>query len=116
MAVKIKLRRVGKRNAGSHRIVVIDSRRPRDGNYIEKVGMYDPRHKNEKIDLERVNYWLSVGAQPSDTVSAIINRARAGVPMGSERAERNSNSSGPGERSSGTESRDASEAPKETEN
>lgn len=109
MAVKIKLRRVGKRNAGSHRIVVIDSRRPRDGNYIEKVGMYDPRHKTEKIDLERVSYWISVGAQPSDTVSAIINRARAGVPMGSERAVKDANSSGTEEQLSEAESGDASE-------
>ncbi len=84
MSVKIRLRRTGKRNAACHRIVVADSRCPRDGRFIENIGFYDPRHKNEKIDLQRVDYWLPRGAQPSETVSAIINRARAGKPMASE--------------------------------
>ena len=81
MSVKIRVRRTGKRNAACHRIVVCDSRSPRDGRFIENIGFYDPRHKNEKIDLERVDYWLPRGAQPSETVQAIINRARAGKPM-----------------------------------
>jgi len=82
MAVRIRLRRMGKRNAPAHRIVVADARSPRDGRFIETIGYYEPRRKLEKIDLERVDYWLSVGAQPSKTVSAIIKRARAGVTIG----------------------------------
>ncbi len=81
MAVRIRLRRTGKRNAGSHRIVVADGRSPRDGRFIENIGVYDPRQKFEQIDLERVDYWVKCGAQPSETVAAIVKRARAGVPM-----------------------------------
>lgn len=82
MSVKIRLRRTGKLNAACHRIVVTDSRSPRDGRFIENIGFYDPRHKNEKIDLARVDYWVPRGAQPSATVTAIINRARTGKTMG----------------------------------
>jgi small subunit ribosomal protein S16 len=57
---------------------VTDSRNPRDGRFLENIGVYDPRGKQETIDLERVDYWVANGAQPSDTVSAIITRARAG--------------------------------------
>jgi len=81
MSVKIRLRRTGKLNAACHRIVVTDSRSPRDGRFIENIGFYDPRHKNEKIDLARVDYWIPRGAQPSETVSAIINRARTGKTL-----------------------------------
>lgn len=77
MAVKIRLRRTGKRNQACHRIVVADSHSPRDGRFIEIIGMYDPRHETESIDLERVDYWIPRGAQPSETVQAIIKRARA---------------------------------------
>lgn len=83
MSVVIRLRRTGKRNAACHRIVVTDSRSPRDGNFIENIGFYDPRHKFEKIDLSRVDHWIPRGAQPSDTVSDIIRRARAGKSVGS---------------------------------
>jgi small subunit ribosomal protein S16 len=82
MAVKIRLRRAGKVNEPSHRIVVADGRSPRDGRFIENIGIYDPRHKTERLDLARADYWLSHGAQASETVAAIIKRARAGVPMG----------------------------------
>lgn len=82
MSVKIRLRRVGKRNAPCHRIVVTDARFPRDGRFIENVGTYDPRRKVEQVELERVDYWLSHGAQPSETVAAIIKRARAGMSRG----------------------------------
>ncbi len=85
MAVRIRLRRTGKRNAPCHRIVVADARSPRDGRFIENIGTYDPRHKTEQIDLERVDYWLSNGAQPSETVGAIIKRARAGVSLGAKK-------------------------------
>jgi len=84
MAVKIRLRRAGKINEPSHRVVVADGRSPRDGRFIENIGIYDPRHKTERIDLQRADYWLGCGAQASETVAAIIKRARAGVPMGSK--------------------------------
>lgn len=77
MSVKIRLRRTGKLNAACHRIVVTDSRNPRDGRFIEIIGFYDPRHENEKIDLEKAEAWISKGAQPSQTVGAIIKRAKA---------------------------------------
>ncbi len=81
MAVKIRLRRSGKVNEPSHRIVVTDVRSPRDGRFIEIIGMYDPRHKTERLDLERADYWLARGAQASETVAAIIKRTRAGVAL-----------------------------------
>ncbi|MBQ9367238.1 MAG: 30S ribosomal protein S16, partial [Victivallales bacterium] len=55
--------------------VVADARSPRDGRFIENIGYYDPRHNDEKIDLERAKYWIGQGAQPSDTVKSIIRRA-----------------------------------------
>jgi small subunit ribosomal protein S16 len=76
--VKLRLRRTGTRNKASFRIVAADTRSPRDGRFIEILGFYDPRHEDEKIDLERVDYWLSNGAQPSETVASIIERARKG--------------------------------------
>lgn len=81
MAVRIRLRRVGKRNAPCHRIVVADQRSPRDGRFIEAIGTYDPRHKCEQVDLERADFWIGRGAQPSDTVKNIILRAREGRPL-----------------------------------
>lgn len=85
MAVKIRLRRVGKTNAPCHRIVVADGRSPRDGRFIECIGTYDPRGKAETIDLERADYWVSQGAQPSETVQAIMRRAREGRPLGQDK-------------------------------
>jgi len=82
MAVRIRLRRTGKRYAPSHRIVVANVRSPRDGRFIEIVGTYNPVQKAETINLERAEYWISQGAQPSDTVWGIIKRVRAGVPLG----------------------------------
>ena len=82
MSVKIRLRRTGKRNQPCHRIVVCDARSPRDGRFIEVIGYYDPRHEDEKIDLERVDYWMPRGAQPSETVKKIIDRARHGKKLG----------------------------------
>ncbi len=78
MAVKIRLTRRGKKNAPVYRIVVADGRSPRDGKFIEVIGTYNPRLKEEKIDLEKVEKWISNGAQPSDTVKAIINRVKEG--------------------------------------
>ena len=77
MAVKIRMKRVGAKNAPVFRIVVADSRSPRDGKFIEEIGTYQPLKKGEnfKMDLERAKYWLSKGAQPSDTVASFIKKA-----------------------------------------
>lgn len=78
MAVKIRLTRRGKKNAPVYRIVVADGRSPRDGKFIEVIGTYNPRLKEETINLEKVEKWVKNGAQPSDTVTAIINRVKEG--------------------------------------
>ncbi len=78
MAVKIRLTRRGKKNAPVYRIIVADGRSPRDGKFIEVIGTYNPRLKEETIDLEKVEKWVKNGAQPSETVQAIIRRAQEG--------------------------------------
>ena len=72
--VKIRLRRMGLRSRPTYRVVAIDSRRARDGKYLESVGNYDPRSKLLNLDMDRVNHWLSRGAEPSDTVGRLIRR------------------------------------------
>ena len=72
--VKIRLKRMGKRKQPYYRLVVIDSRRSRDGKYIESVGHYNPRDKKLIIHKERVEYWLSKGAQPSNTAERLWKR------------------------------------------
>ena len=76
--VKIRLRRFGKRNTPVYRVVVADGRSPRDGRIIEEIGTYDPLLKNNNftLKLDRVDYWLGVGAQASDTVASFIKKAR----------------------------------------
>ena len=71
------MKRVGAKNAPVFRIVVADSRSPRDGKFIEELGTYQPLKKgnNFTMDLERAKYWLSKGAQPSDTVASFIKKA-----------------------------------------
>ena len=75
--VRIRLRRVGRKKQPIYRIVVADSRSPRDGRFIEIIGNYSPRQGNTAIDLktERATYWLDNGAQPSDTVRSLLRRA-----------------------------------------
>ena len=77
MAVKIRMKRVGAKNAPVFRIVVADGRSPRDGKFIEQLGTYQPLKKghNFTLDLERAKYWISKGAQPSDTVASFIRKA-----------------------------------------
>jgi len=77
MAVRIRLRRTGRKNAPSFRIVVADGTSPRDGRFIEIIGQYYPRlgDKAVQLDTERANHWLDVGAQPSDTVRSLLRRA-----------------------------------------
>ncbi len=76
MAVVIRLKRVGGKNQPCFRVVVADSRSPRDGRFIEKLGSYDPVRGQEvvQVDRERARYWLDQGAQPSDTVRDIFKR------------------------------------------
>ncbi len=77
------MKRVGAKNAPVFRIVVADSRSPRDGKFIEELGTYHPLQKgnNYTLDLERAKYWLSKGAQPSETVASFIKKAtKAAAP------------------------------------
>ena len=78
MAVSIRLRREGTRNRPYYRVVVADSRSPRDGKFIEIIGTYDPKQsgQNTSFDLERAEYWISKGAQPSDTVRSLIKKQK----------------------------------------
>ena len=77
--VKIRLRRVGAKKAPYYRIIVADSRSPRDGRFIEEIGLYDPMADGEKIkvDMERAKYWISNGAQPTDTVRGLLKKIEA---------------------------------------
>lgn len=74
--IKLRLRRMGAKKRPSYRIVAADSRSPRDGRFIEIVGTYDPitNPATIKLNTERIKHWLSVGAQPTDTVRNIIKR------------------------------------------
>ncbi|HOO25481.1 MAG TPA: 30S ribosomal protein S16 [Clostridiales bacterium] len=76
MAVKIRLRRMGAKKSPFYRIVVADSRYPRDGRFIEEIGTYDPMADPPeiKIDSEKAQQWISNGAQPTDTVKAILKK------------------------------------------
>ena len=77
MAVKIRLRRMGAKKAPFYRIVVADSRYPRDGRLIEEVGYYDPTKEPSviKVDEEKAKKWISNGAQPTDTVKSLLKIA-----------------------------------------
>ena len=77
MAVKLRLRRTGRKRNSMFRIVVADSKSPRDGRFIEIIGQYAPRQGENALNLlaDRVNYWLDNGAQPTDTVRSLIRRA-----------------------------------------
>ena len=78
--VKIRLRRMGAKKAPYYRIVVADSRAPRDGRYIEEIGTYDPMAEGAakiKVDMDRANYWVANGAQPTDTVRGLLKKAEA---------------------------------------
>ena len=77
MAVKIRLRRMGQKKAPFYRIIVADSRSPRDGRFIEEIGLYDPPKDPSmyRIDEEAAKKWLANGAQPTETVSKLFNLA-----------------------------------------
>jgi small subunit ribosomal protein S16 len=86
VAVRLRLKRMGRRHRPFYRVAAIDSRTRRDGRVIELLGHYDPiagkDGKQIELKLERVDYWLGVGAQPSDTVKRLIEKARAAQPTG----------------------------------
>lgn len=77
MAVKIRLRRMGQKKAPFYRIIVADSRSPRDGKFIDEIGTYDPNREPSAISVneEAAKKWLSTGAQPTETVSKIFKAA-----------------------------------------
>jgi small subunit ribosomal protein S16 len=84
MAVSIRLRREGALNRPYYKVVVADSRSPRDGKFIEIIGTYDPKKTghNSTLKMDRIEHWISKGAQPSDTVRSLIkkNRKQATAP------------------------------------
>lgn len=75
--VKIRLRRAGAKKAPFYKVVVADSRAPRDGRFIEEIGIYNPMTDPSeiKIDAQKVNEWIAKGAQPTDTVKSLLKRA-----------------------------------------
>ena len=77
--VKIRLRRMGAKKAPYYRVIVADSRSPRDGRFIEELGTYDPSAEGEKIkvNMERAKYWIANGAQPTDTVRGLLKKIEA---------------------------------------
>ena len=79
MAVRIRLKRVGRRNHPSYRVAAMDSRRARDSRVIEELGSYDPLNRDEDqqvvLKRDRIEYWLSVGAQPSESVKKFLKKA-----------------------------------------
>jgi len=78
MAVKLRLKRFGRRHCPAYRLTAVDSRRPRDGRVLEELGCYQPAHKDPaaqvQLNVERIRHWLSVGAQPSDTVRHLLRQ------------------------------------------
>ena len=83
MAVRIRLKRIGRRHRPSYRLAAMDARQARDSRVIEELGSYDPvtPHEGSQVVLkrERIEYWLSVGAQPSDTVRRILEKQGIGA-------------------------------------
>ena len=76
MAVKIRLRRIGAKKAPFYRVVVADSRYPRDGRFIEEIGTYDPTKETAlvNIDMAKADEWIKKGAQPTDTVKRLLKK------------------------------------------
>ena len=106
MAVSIRLRREGAKNRPYYRVVVADSRSPRDGKFIEIIGTYDPKQtgQNSSFNVERAEYWISKGAQPSDTVRSLITKQKKmGTVEPATEAEQGSPESAEGGSSPSTE-------------
>ena len=75
MAVKMRLTRTGAKKAPTYRVVVADSRSPRDGRFIEEIGFFNPRSDEIKINAEKAQTWIKNGAQPTDTVRALLKKS-----------------------------------------
>ena len=75
MAVKMRLRRMGAKKAPTYRVIVADGRSPRDGRFIEEIGYFDPRADVVKIDADKAKTWIKNGAQPTDTVKALLKKS-----------------------------------------
>jgi small subunit ribosomal protein S16 len=77
--VRIRLKRIGSKNNAVYRIVVADSRSPRDGRFIEEIGTYSPLQKGDtvKIDVDRAQHWIARGAQPTETIASFLKKAAA---------------------------------------
>jgi small subunit ribosomal protein S16 len=92
MAVRLRLLRIGKRNRPCYRLCAVDSRKPRGGAYLESIGFYDPYiaddQKKVKLDRERAEYWLSVGAQPSETIRSFFEKAQVAGLVSPEKPKR----------------------------
>ena len=89
MAMKIRLARGGSKKRPHYAIVATDSRMPRDGRFLEKLGTYNPLLAKDsedriKMDVERVQYWLGQGAKASETVASLLKRARKAAPAAAE--------------------------------
>ena len=84
MSVRIRLRRMGRKKQPHYRVVVADSHSPRDGRIVENLGYYKPKATPARLvlDLARVDYWIQQGAEPSDTVSSLVSKARRGGTKG----------------------------------
>ena len=83
MAVALRLKREGSKDRPFYRLIATDSRKRRDGRFIESLGTYNPMSKSEpnsEVNLERVDYWISQGAQPSETVTSLVKKARKAAP------------------------------------
>jgi small subunit ribosomal protein S16 len=80
MSVRIRLRRMGRKKQPHYRVVVADSHSPRDGRIVENLGYYKPKSNPARLvlDLARVDYWIEQGAEPSDTVTSLVSKARRG--------------------------------------
>ena len=85
LVVKLRLKRFGRLNHATYRVSVIDGHKPRDGRVIETLGYYLPKAKKPDdqlgLNIERAEYWMSVGAQPSETVASLIKRAGGTIPV-----------------------------------
>ena len=77
MAVKIRFKRMGSKKAPFYRVIVADSRSPRDGRFIDEIGYYNPMSKETSIDNEKAADWIKKGAQPTDTVRALLKKTGA---------------------------------------
>jgi small subunit ribosomal protein S16 len=99
MAVSIRLRREGAKNRPYYKVVVADKRSPRDGKFIEIIGAYDPKKPdhNSALNIDRVEYWISKGAQPSDTVRSLIKKNKKATTTAPPSAQAAAESSKPTE-------------------